>query len=69
MGPWWWMRLEKPELNLEGQVGIYEELAKPQEKIPGEKSHNAQTQGVRGRASLVFVHGKEFTVVGAWGVC
>lgn len=29
-----WMRLEKSELNLEGQVGIYEELDKPQEKIP-----------------------------------
>lgn len=36
-GPWRWMRLEKPELNLEGQVDIYEELDQPQEKIPGRR--------------------------------
>lgn len=35
MGPQSWMWLEKPELNLEGRVDIYEELDKPQEKIPG----------------------------------
>lgn len=35
VGPCWWMRLGKPELNLEGQVGISHEPDKPQEEIPG----------------------------------
>lgn len=57
VGTQWWIQLEKPELNLEGWVGIYEALGKPQEKIPWGESQCTNTGRER----------QGVPPVGAWG--
>lgn len=44
-----WIPLGKPEPNLEGRVGMYEEIDNPQEKIPwGEVTVHRYREGEEG---------------------